>query len=209
MPPMNENNAAFDADGQSSAAKGFAARHQGQLARQQIHYKYGLIEGNNKQHYLASRAQRFAHRMANVDKAEISDCPSAFAALANLPIWALDDKIDREQLGWATGLLYYRPILDQQLDGSTLRNLASLCGESLLDIVLECFSPFIEFCADKSASMPASEDILSVGQTIMEQAAQSDDNLITGLLASSDAARRLCDFALQLLIQFDETEGDC
>ena len=209
MPPMNENNASFDADEQSSAAKGFAARHQGQLARQQIHYKYGLIEGDDKPHYLTSRAERFAQRMANVDKAETSDCLSAFAALANLPIWALDDKIDREQLGWATGLLYYRPILDQQLDGSTLRSLASRCGENLLDIVLECYSPSIELCADKSASMPVSEAILSVGQSIMEQAAQSDDNMITGLLASSDAARRLCDFALQLLIQSNGTEGDC
>ncbi|GAA0480640.1 hypothetical protein GCM10009096_23390 [Parasphingorhabdus litoris] len=155
-----------------------------------------------------SRAARFRDRLrGNADHNR--DIGMRFADLVALPLWSVDPQADLGKLAYAAGLLCYRPQLDQELDGLTLRSIARTTGEKLFDQVMEATRPATSNIMASERPLPTPAEIAQCGSALMDRVVRSSQPDKTGA-DTRDApcggvtiteARAICDMAYQLIQQ--------
>lgn len=170
----------------------------GRSARLTLAKKYKLL-GDRQQ---TTRSARFASRL-RCDRYGNDIAEIGFTDLAALPLWSVDPATDRITLAYATGLLCFRPQLDQELDGLALRSITKTIGEDLFDRVMEAARPATSNIMLLDRPLPTPDEISHCGTALMDRAAnppqpgQTIDAPCSGVTVQE--ARALCDLAYRLI----------
>jgi hypothetical protein len=112
----------------------------------------------------STRAARFTARRSGATL-------PGFAALLAMPNWALtEDSAALERLSNMTGILFFRPQIDQEISGTKLKAVVAAFGEVMFDAA--CAVPFNDDVTAHSthALLPRPSQMAKHGETIVADA---------------------------------------